>query len=212
MICRRCLQRASALSSRVPLSSSRAVRPFSTTLTKRSPPAAAPSPSSTPKPSNEPPVLSTPLADTPAGEEKPNLSACPEGTILTGINYFKNKEDPIALADDAYPSWLWTCIETEKKEEESAEDLGDEFSKSKKQRRLAAKRQRALEARILAGGDLSALMPKVPLHHQSINLPGNEENTVEGALAAQEARDELNKAMRKDRKKSIKESNYLKSM
>ena len=55
-------------------------------------------------------------------------------------------------------------------------------------------------------------MPKVPLHHQSINLPGNEENTVEGALAAQEARDELNKAMRKDRKKSIKESNYLKSM
>ncbi|XDG07119.1 hypothetical protein ABKA04_006734 [Annulohypoxylon sp. FPYF3050] len=211
MICKRCLQRASALSSRIPLRASRAVRPFSTTLTQRSPPA-APSPSSTSKPSSEQPVLSTPLADTPAGEAKPSISACPEGTILTGLNYFKNKEDPIALSDDAYPSWLWTCIETEKKEEESAEDEGDEFSKSKKQRRLAAKRQRALEAKILAGGDLSALMPKVPLHHQSINLPGNEDNTVEGALAAQEARDELNKAMRKDRKKSIKEANYLKSM
>ncbi|KAI1093571.1 mitochondrial ribosomal protein L37-domain-containing protein [Rostrohypoxylon terebratum] len=211
MICKRCLQRASALSSRIPLRTSRAVRPFSTTLTQRSPPAAD-SPSSTPKPSSEPPVLTTPLADSAANEPKPRISACPEGTILTGINYFKNREDPVALADDAYPSWLWTCIETEKKEEEEVEDEGDEFSKSKKQRRLAAKRQRAIEAKILEGGDLSALMPKIPLHHQSINLPGNEEGTMEGVLAAKEARDELNRSMRKDRKKSIKEANYLKTM
>ncbi|KAI1461680.1 mitochondrial ribosomal protein L37-domain-containing protein [Annulohypoxylon moriforme] len=216
MICQRCLKRASALSSRIPstLRSPAAIRTFSSTLPQRSPPVA---PSSSPEPASTPagesPVFSTPLSDTPAGgEEKLSISACPEGTILTGLNYFKNRTDPVALADDAYPSWLWTCIETQQKEEEIGEDEGDEFSKSRKQRRLAAKRQRALEAKILAGGDLESLAPKIPLQHQSINLPGNEEGTTEGALAAKEAREALTRAMRKERKKEIKESNYLKSM
>ncbi|KAI1213853.1 mitochondrial ribosomal protein L37-domain-containing protein [Annulohypoxylon truncatum] len=219
MICHRCLARASALSSRISntLRSSTAIRTISSTHAQRSPPA-APSPSPSPSapasaPGSESPTFSTPLSDTAAGgEEKPALSSCPEGTILTGLNYFKNRTDPVALADDAYPSWLWTCIETEQKEEEAGEDEGDEFSKSKKQRRLAAKRQRALEAKILAEGNLEALAPKIPLQYQSINLPGNEDGTPEGALAAKEAREALTKAMRKERKKTIKETNYLKGM
>jgi large subunit ribosomal protein L54 len=85
-------------------------------------------------------------------------------------------------------------------------------AKSKKQRRLAAKRQRALEARLLAEGNLEALAPKIPLQQQSINLPGNEDGTPEGALVAVAAREELRKAMRKERKAKIKEANYLKSM
>lgn len=141
------------------------------------------------------------------------LSACPEGTVLTGLNYFKNQTDPVALPDDAYPTWLWKCLEVQKKADEGAdEDAGDEFSKSKKQRRLAAKRQRALEARLLAEGNIEALAPKIPLQHQSINLPANEEGSLEGALAAQQARENLRKSMRKERKAKIKETNYLKSM
>lgn len=133
--------------------------------------------------------------------------------MLTGLNYFKDRTDPVALPDDAYPAWLWKCLEVQKKADEDAdEDAGDEFSKSKKQRRLAAKRQRALEARLLAEGNLEALAPKIPLQHQSINLPSNEEGTTEGAIAAQKARENLRKAMRKERKAKIKESNYLKSM
>lgn len=79
-------------------------------------------------------------------------------------------------------------------------------AKSKKQRRLAAKRLKALE------GNPEALAAKIPLQHQSINLPGQENSTVLENIAAADKREELRKAMRKERKAKIKESNYLKSM
>jgi large subunit ribosomal protein L54 len=86
------------------------------------------------------------------------------------------------------------------------------LAKSRKQRRLAAKRQRQLEAQIFASGDLEALAPKIPLQQQSVNLPGSGSGSVEDALLAAEKREELRQAMRKERKAKIKESNYLKSM
>jgi hypothetical protein len=85
-------------------------------------------------------------------------------------------------------------------------------AKSKKQRRVAAKRQRKLEARLLASGDTEALAPKVPLQQQTIDLPSNSENTAEGALVAVGAREELRKAMRGDRRAKIKEANFLKGV
>ena len=85
-------------------------------------------------------------------------------------------------------------------------------AKSKKQRRLAAKRQKALEAKLLSEGNLDALKPKTPLQHQSINLPGEEDSSVEDNISASEARQELRLAMRKERRAKIKESNYLKAM
>lgn len=86
------------------------------------------------------------------------------------------------------------------------------IAKSKKQRKLAAKRQKALEAKLLAEGNLEALAPKVPLQQQSVNLPGEQNGSVLDNLAAAEKREELRKAMRKERRAKIKESNYLKSM
>lgn len=61
-------------------------------------------------------------------------------------------------------------------------------------------------------GDVEALAPKVPLQHQSIDLPSNEEGSLEGALGAVDKRDEVTKAMRAERRKKIKETNFLKSM
>jgi large subunit ribosomal protein L54 len=79
-------------------------------------------------------------------------------------------------------------------------------AKSKKQRRLAAKRLRKAELR-----DPDALAPKVPLYEQSIDLPvGN--GTVQGAVQAAVAREELKKAMRVKRRADIKEGNFLKTM
>lgn len=86
------------------------------------------------------------------------------------------------------------------------------IAKSKKQRKLAAKRQKALEAKLLAEGNLAALTPKIPIQHQSINLPGEEGGSVSDNIAAAEKREELRRAMRKERKAKIKEANYLKSM
>ncbi|TGJ83584.1 hypothetical protein E0Z10_g5177 [Xylaria hypoxylon] len=215
MICRRCLQRASALSTRTPRVPS--TTPIGWSLPVRSRPISSTAPRryAAAATATQTPQLSTPLADSeggaaPAGK---TLSSCPEGTVLTGLNYFKNKNDPVALADDAYPTWLWDCLDVQKKADEGeADEAGDEFSKSKKQRRLAAKRQRILEAKLLAEGNIEALAPKIPLQHQTINLPANESGTTEGALEALSAREDLRRAMRRERKAKIKESNYLKSM
>lgn len=65
---------------------------------------------------------------------------------------------------------------------------------------------------MLAEGNLEALAPKVPLQHQSINLPGEDNNSVEHNIEAAVKREELKRAMRKERKAKIKEANYLKSM
>ncbi|KAM0522306.1 hypothetical protein ACHAPE_001895 [Trichoderma viride] len=164
------------------------------------------------------PQLSTPTTD--AGEAaKPAAvpaatarSSCSEGTVLNGLNYIKGGQDPVAKKDEEYPEWLWSCLDVMKKADEADDNLGDEFSKSKKQRKLAAKRQKALEAKLLAEGNLEALAPKVPLQQQSVNLPGEQNGSVLDNLAAAEKREELRKAMRKERRAKIKESNYLKSM
>lgn len=103
------------------------------------------------------------------------------------------------------PSGLFPCV-TDRR------TLPHFTAKSKKQRRIAAKRQRALEAQVLATGNLEALAPKIPIQQQSINLPGSPDGSIEDALNAVDKREDLRKAMRKERKAKIKEANYLKSM
>ena len=76
-------------------------------------------------------------------------------------------------------------------------------------RRLARRAERkAVQA---AESNPAANMPQVPLEHQTIDLPGGD-GSVEGAIGALNAREELNGAMRKARRKSIKEANFLKGM
>lgn len=79
-------------------------------------------------------------------------------------------------------------------------------AKSKKQRRVAAK---ALRKQQLMNPE--ALAPKIPLHEQTIDLPSGD-GSLQGAIAAMEARDALTKSMRKNRRAKIKEANFLKAM
>lgn len=51
---------------------------------------------------------------------------------------------------------------------------------------------------------------KVPLEEQSIDLPGGV--GLEEGVDAQSAREELNNAMRKARRRRIKENNFLRGM
>jgi large subunit ribosomal protein L54 len=74
------------------------------------------------------------------------------------------------------------------------------------------KAQRKLEKKLLASGNLEALVPKIPIQNQSVNLPGKPDGTVTEALEAADQREELRKAMRRERRKAIKDSNYLKTM
>lgn len=116
----------------------------------------------------------------------------------------KNAQDPVALADDEYPAWLWTILARQEKKDDTG--MGDLFSKSKKQRRVAAKRLRKEQAL-----NPEMLVPKVPIYEQTIDLPAGD-GSVAGAVVAQEAREELTKAMRNKRRATIKEANFLKAM
>ncbi|PVI08198.1 hypothetical protein DM02DRAFT_501851, partial [Periconia macrospinosa] len=131
-------------------------------------------------------------------------SSVPAGTPLKGLNFFKDKSDPVAMADEEYPDWLWTILD--KKDTKDNADSGDLFSKSKKQRRIAAKRLRKEQ---LANPEL--LTPKIPLYEQTVDLPSGD-GTPEGAIQAISARDALTKSMRKKRRADIKEKNFLKAM
>ncbi|KAF2498351.1 hypothetical protein BU16DRAFT_443636, partial [Lophium mytilinum] len=159
--------------------------------------------------------FSTPLTPSPAAEGTPTkpaptasvvtLSSVPAGTPLKGLNFLKNAQDPVALEDSEYPSWLWDILKKEETKGDGAGE-GDLFSKSKKQRRLAAKRLRKQELR-----DPDALAPKIPIYEQSIDLPAGN-GTVQGAIQAAAVRKELQKAMRVKRRGTIKEGNFLKTM
>jgi large subunit ribosomal protein L54 len=59
-------------------------------------------------------------------------SSVPAGTVLKGLNFMKNKQDPVAMEDHEYPDWLWEVL-AEKKEAASskgADAEGDLFCKS----------------------------------------------------------------------------------
>ncbi|KAL1896573.1 hypothetical protein Sste5346_004607 [Sporothrix stenoceras] len=210
--------RSSSITSRTAFASS--LRPstsspsfFSTSSASRNAAAPADSPS-------QDAAAATPAAEEGEGAAPAIVSSCPEGTVLVGLNYTKGRTDPVAKRDEEYPAWLWNCLDVMKKVTATEDaDAGDEFSKSKKQRRMALKRQREMEAKIFESGDLSALAPKIPLQHQTLNLPvgvegkdGKEATLLEDTLEAASKRKELRVALRKERRAKIKESNYLRSM
>ncbi|CRK27291.1 54S ribosomal protein L37 like [Verticillium longisporum] len=216
MICRTCLRRAATTLPLRTVAPIPLARPFSISASTRSSPAGSlgtseASPASSTAEPTATPTLSTPIDLPSAAAAKPvrEPSSCKAGTVLNGLNYFKGKTDPVALADEEYPDWLWDCLVFKAKEDADADaGAADEFSKSAKLRRKAAKRK----AKLLAEGGIDALAPKVPLFQQSINLPGEEGGSVEDNLMAAGKREELRQAMRSERKRKIKESNYLKSM
>lgn len=141
MICRTCLRRAAGFSARpittaTPPLARTATRAFTTTLGARNAaPVADAAAASTPAEKGSPGAATpelTPL--TPPGAEADGAgkaaprSSCPAGTPLNGLNYFKGKSDPVALPDEAYPEWLWKCLEVQKKADATTDtDAGDEF-------------------------------------------------------------------------------------
>lgn len=127
MICHRCLLRAARRE--VSQTGSRA---FSQSRARRSTPISADKITSVPRQGsaegrNPPSVISTSAAQpfsanttpspasegitgTPAKEPVPVASSVRAGTPLKGLNFLKNGQDPVALADEEYPPWLWTIL------------------------------------------------------------------------------------------------------
>lgn len=151
MICRSCIRSAASTTTtalgRRPAAAAAvgpalARRPLSTSLARRGTTDAAPASAvagPVPPPDTPNPVFKAPLSDKGADaaaaaetdEPSQALSACATGTVLGGLNYFKNQTDPVAMADNQYPAWLWRCLDVQKKAtDEDADEGGDEFCAS----------------------------------------------------------------------------------
>ena len=142
MICPRCLFRAARREARAIGS-----RQYSRTLPRPSPTVTADKITAKPRQGNtdshSPPSaastsaaqpFSTPLhpspenADVKHGRRKtpPSpivLSSVSAGTPLKGLNFLKSGSDPVALADEEYPPWLWTLLTPKKQKEADSADL-----------------------------------------------------------------------------------------
>ncbi|KAF9088124.1 39S ribosomal protein L37, mitochondrial [Mortierella sp. GBA35] len=66
------------------------------------------------------------------------VSSAPEGTVLKGINYMKDGKDPVALADDAYPAWLWEINDPEVRAARIADPLDKKHHKEARRQAIKA--------------------------------------------------------------------------
>jgi hypothetical protein len=65
-----------------------------------------------------------------AARKKPAVlvrSSVPAGMPLKGLNFEKNKQDPVALPDEEYPEWLWGILAKGKEEVGGEGGMGDLF-------------------------------------------------------------------------------------
>ncbi|KAK1035729.1 hypothetical protein LTR33_016434, partial [Friedmanniomyces endolithicus] len=122
MICQRCLKR---LARRNVISST--TRAFSQSSTARA--TALPTTATTPHPEGlpaapsvsaaQPSTTATPPRPSETSSQTPTKSkaaaklppsSVPAGTVLKGLNFMKNKQDPVAMEDHEYPDWLWNVL------------------------------------------------------------------------------------------------------
>ncbi|KAF9905683.1 39S ribosomal protein L37, mitochondrial [Lobosporangium transversale] len=66
------------------------------------------------------------------------ISSAPEGAVLKGINYMKDGKDPTALADSAYPEWLWDIIDPEVRAARLADPLDKKHHKEVRRQKIKA--------------------------------------------------------------------------
>ncbi|KAL8933354.1 MAG: hypothetical protein Q9216_006408 [Gyalolechia sp. 2 TL-2023] len=220
MICHRCLRLESRLSQSLTTTTT-VSPPRRFYATHQSPPAATSTSAAQPfsTPFTPSPSRSTDPTSTPSQPSPPTpKSSLRAGTPLKGLAFLKNKEPPVAREDDEYPGWLWGLLDQGKFGAQGAEEgggKGDLFSKSAKQRRIAARVARRSAS---TSAPEESLAPPVPLHEQSIDLPSAPKNRfgrevdMEAGRRAQRSREELTAVMRGKRRKDIKEANFLKGM
>ncbi|EFR02186.1 hypothetical protein MGYG_05189 [Nannizzia gypsea CBS 118893] len=210
MICRQC---RSSLLSRIP-----SARPVSAAYSYSHVPsrqaqrfysAAAPEPAPT-----APPAAADQAVPKAAPKTAKVVSSVPAGTKLAGLNYEKNKQDPIALEDHEYPDWLWTLLDKSAKKSEAGAGSVDVSTMNKKARRKHEKKMAALAA---------SLPRTIPVHEQATDITPAEYNAatatgeapadhIEVATAGLATRSEITKSARNARRKAIKESNFLRGL
>jgi large subunit ribosomal protein L54 len=53
------------------------------------------------------------------------VSIVAAGTVLKGLNFMKNLQDPVAMEDHEYPEWLWAALESSRERKKTAGGVDD---------------------------------------------------------------------------------------
>ena len=157
-------------------------------------------------------------------------SSCIAGSRMTGLNYFKNKPDVLALDDSEYPEWLWSLLDGGKSEKKGGVDpnsmllpffppplwvvyLGFTLisltvtALNKAQRKRYDKKMAARAA---------TLPPKIPVHHHATDITPAQEDASKDLLSraaeSLEKREDITKSARDARRKAIREANFLRGL
>ncbi|KAI7868693.1 mitochondrial ribosomal protein L37-domain-containing protein [Mucor mucedo] len=64
-------------------------------------------------------------------------SSVPKGTVLKGLQYLKDGQDPVALDDSEYPEWLWELLDEKKLKQKTSKPVNRQYHR--KQSREAIK-------------------------------------------------------------------------
>ncbi|KAI9359811.1 mitochondrial ribosomal protein L37-domain-containing protein [Pilaira anomala] len=75
------------------------------------------------------------VTETPVSTKKP--SSVPKGTVLKGLQYLKDGQDPVALDDSEYPDWLWDLLDEKKLKQKTNKPVNRQYHR--KQSREAIK-------------------------------------------------------------------------
>ncbi|KAI8324788.1 hypothetical protein GQ54DRAFT_295943 [Martensiomyces pterosporus] len=76
-----------------------------------------------------------------ADQPKRAPSIATHGTVLKGLNIYKDGKDPVALKDEEYPDWLWTLLD------EVPEESMDERARQRHQRSRAIKESNFMKSK-----------------------------------------------------------------
>ncbi|KAN0061596.1 hypothetical protein ACQY0O_006443 [Thecaphora frezii] len=179
------------------------------------------------------PNEAAPAADAPAtlASASPSAStssipsAALPGTVLAGLSILKDKADPVALEDSAYPPWLFKLLDDPSIASASSLAAFETAGMSKGEARAAAKRNAKLaRAAQLAKEKAGAGMKKVsPAKEGEPPVEGQSNEAVAAGVADAAIRGELGteaetrereererkKAMRKANKDKIKARNFV---
>ncbi|GAA5799165.1 mitochondrial ribosomal protein L37-domain-containing protein [Helicostylum pulchrum] len=78
-------------------------------------------------------VTETPITSN--NTKKP--SSVPQGTVLKGLQFLKDGQDPVALDDSEYPEWLWDLLDEKKMKQKTKKPVNRQYHR--KQSREAIK-------------------------------------------------------------------------
>lgn len=153
--------------------------------------------------------------------KKQLLSSCREGTPLTGLSIEKDRPDPLAKADEAYPAWLWSIVGDSDLVSGSPSSSGGAAGAStmtKGEARAAQKRSvkaaRAQQRRggvdgsadsVAAGNSAKAVGQRDAAEQRFASA----EASIRAAEAAEAARAEARRSLRRANREAIKARNFV---